>query len=192
MARRPPDLGGEPVSAIADGSHGSGKKECLPNRDDFGLETLLRGLVPESSEIRRDDHPSHNFHSRVLESGDLRPEIVHQRLKTSGIHQLIVGFLESWWKTDLGITPSVPVAVIRKKSTHHSICLDGIPEGEKRRNYVLETPEKMVGPHETLVRVTVSTEKVGLPRGDSRYAGGLVRFGLIGNRVGCLRGTRSH
>src|ERR1700738_2145565 len=69
------------------------QEKLQPADNKYGDEKHQAGQDPYSYSAR-DDHPSHNFHSRVLERGDLGPEIVRQRLKTSSIHQLIVGFLQ--------------------------------------------------------------------------------------------------
>src|SRR4029077_6087462 len=93
MARRPPNFGGEPISTTAESSDRRREKECLCNRRHFGFKPLLRGLIPESRKVRRGDHPGDYFHAGVLEGGDLRPKIVAERLETSGVDQLVAGFL---------------------------------------------------------------------------------------------------
>src|ERR1700730_10299713 len=93
MAWRPPNLAGEPISTIAETSDRLREKECLYDRDHFGLKALLRRLIPESREIRRGDRPGDYFHAGVLEGGDLRSVIVAKWLKTSGVDQLVAGFL---------------------------------------------------------------------------------------------------
>src|SRR5258708_40279397 len=48
MAWRPPNLAGEPISTTTESSDRIREKECLSDRDHFGLKALLRRLIPES------------------------------------------------------------------------------------------------------------------------------------------------
>src|SRR6267378_7647241 len=93
MAWRPPNLAGKPISTTAEGGDRGREKECLSDRDHFGLKALLRRLIPESRKVRRSDRPGDYLHASVLESGDLRSKIVAERLKTSGVDQLVAGLL---------------------------------------------------------------------------------------------------
>src|SRR6266436_8806583 len=76
MAWRPPNLAGEPISTTTESSDRIWEKECLSDRDHFGLKALLRRLIPESREIRRGERSGDDFHAGILEGGDLRSVIV--------------------------------------------------------------------------------------------------------------------
>ncbi len=93
MVGRPPNLAGKPIRTTAESGDRRREKERLSDRDHFGLKALLGGLIPESREIRRGERPGDDFHAGVLEGGDLRFVIVAQGLKTSGVDQLVAGFL---------------------------------------------------------------------------------------------------
>src|SRR5258707_4370069 len=83
MAWRPPNLAGKPIRTTAEGGDRGREKECLSDRDHFGLKALLGRLIPETRKVRRGERPRDDFHARVLECGELRSVIVAQRLRTS-------------------------------------------------------------------------------------------------------------
>src|SRR5260221_14411915 len=149
MVGRPPNLGAEPISTVAESSDRSGEKERLSDRDHFGLKALLRGLIPEGREVWRRNHASHNFDSRFLERRDLRPVIVAQRLETSRIDELVTRFLYSRRKAKFGIAQSISVFVIREKCAHHFVGFDRLPQRQKRRNQIFRPPKEMVCPSKT-------------------------------------------
>src|SRR6201987_1120352 len=192
MAWRPPNLGGESIGTTAESSHRRRKKECLSDRDHFGPDALLRGLIPEGREIWRRNHSSHNFDSRILERRDLRPVIVAQRLETSRIDEFVTRFLYGWRKAKFGIAQSISVFVIREKCANHFVGFDRFPQGQKRRNQIFRPPKEMVCPGKTSVWCAVSTKEVGLPGSVIRDARDLICFCLIRNRVRCFRRAGSH
>src|SRR5260221_2128164 len=89
MAWRPPNLAGKPIRTTAEGGDRIREKECLSNRDHFGLKALLGRLIPETRKVRRGERPGDDFHTGVLACGDLRSVIVAQRLNTSDVDQLV-------------------------------------------------------------------------------------------------------
>src|SRR5258708_39894753 len=93
MPWRPPTLAGNPITSTAEGCDRIRDKECLSDRDHFGPKALLGRLIPETRKVRRAQRPGDDFHAGVLEGGDLRSVIVAQGLKTSGVDQLVAGFL---------------------------------------------------------------------------------------------------
>src|ERR1700756_4340711 len=192
MAWRPPNLGGESIGTVTESSDRCREKKCLSDRDHFGPEALLRGLIPEGREIWRRNHSSHNFDSRILERRDLRPVIVAQRLETSRIDELVTRFLYGWRKAKFGIAQSISVFVVREKRANHFVGFDRLPQGQKRRNQIFRPPKEMVCPGKTSVRYTVPTKEVGLPGSVIRNAGDLICFCLIRDRVRCSRRAGSH
>src|SRR5258708_7561783 len=89
MAWRPPNLAGKPIRTTAEGADRRREEERLSDRDHFGLKALLRRLIPESRKVRRSDRPGEYLRASALEGGDLRSKIVAERLKTSGVDQLV-------------------------------------------------------------------------------------------------------
>lgn len=51
------NLSGESISTTAESSDRRRENEGLSDRDHFRLKALLRGLIPESRKVRRDDRP---------------------------------------------------------------------------------------------------------------------------------------
>src|SRR4051812_28424089 len=103
MVRRPPDLAAEAIAARAERFDDGGEEQRLADGDDLRLETLLRTLRPEGREVGRDHVAGDDLRAGLLEGGDLRGEIIGERLVAARIDELEAGLLQRWREADLGV-----------------------------------------------------------------------------------------
>src|SRR3954470_2741514 len=97
MVWRPPDLGREAVAACAERVDDGGEQQRLADGDDLRPEALLRRLRPEGREVGRDHVAGDDLGARGLERGNLRSEVVVDRLIATRIDQPIARCGERLW-----------------------------------------------------------------------------------------------
>src|SRR4029453_18671175 len=107
MARRPPDLGGEPVAARAERIDHRGEQQSLADGDDLRAETLLRRLRPEGGEVGRDHVAGYDLGIHRLEGRNLRSEVVVHELVAAGGGELVAGLRERRRQAALRIPPGM-------------------------------------------------------------------------------------
>src|SRR5215213_5315637 len=189
MARCPPDLGRDVLTEGAQGLDRAREQQGLADRGDLRPEPLLGGLLPEGGEVGRDRHTGDDLGVGALELGDLGGEVVGLVLVAARVDDLVAGLLEGGGEALLGVAPGVAVAVVGPQGPDDLVVRDVAPEVGEHLDDVLQPPEEVVGPLERLLGVALAAEEVRLPGGDAGDGGHAVGLGLVGHRVGRLRGA---
>ena len=85
MVGRPPDFRGQAVAAVAKRLDYRREQQCLADGHNLRIEPLLRRLGPEVGEVGRNHVAGDDLAAGFLESGNLRGEIIGERLIASRV-----------------------------------------------------------------------------------------------------------
>ena len=196
MARRPPDLGRQVMTLIAQRLDRLREKDRLTDRGRFRRKALLLHLGPEGGEVRRDRHACDDVGIGLFKGIDLRREIIRQVLIAARICQTIALGGQGGWEANIWITPCIAVPVIREQPADLLVGIELVPHGSENRDHVLKPPEEVERvikrlPGSRIAGVALLANEIRLPRRNGRDHGDFL--GLTGrrDRVGCFR-RRGH
>ena len=82
----------------------------------FGLKPCWPAWRPEGGEVRRDHHAGDDLGIRRLEGGDLRREIVGQRLVAAGIGEREAGVGQRLGEAELRVAPGIAVGIVGEQA----------------------------------------------------------------------------
>src|SRR5271157_3568769 len=185
--RSPPELLRQAGSDVPQRFHRRGDRVGFAHRDHLRTEALLVRLGPEILEVRRDRHAADDLDALLLVGGDDGAEVLLKRLEAAGIEDAITQLGKHRRNAQLGVSPSVAVAVVGEEKTNLVVRRHLRPDAGKYFYDVLDAPEVVIGPLEALGRVAAAAEEPRLPGRRGRNARHAVEFALVANRVGVFR-----